>query len=249
MIRPPPGTYRAPSWSWASLDGPICGFEHFDFLNDKRGADITYDFDSSCQLLHAETTLSALSDDAAAEANPFGPVSAGHVRLRARMTRVVWFRNSTNGFFSGYGWRHGESADRWGPARRDADGHQLPGDDRLIFDVDVVDEWPVGGEIVFWCLEVCTFAGLGSVMDMSKVELFNDRGASTVLYGRGLLLVEVDRAAATDTGPKTGADGVPTFRRVGAIRFQGLPKGDAWFDRWPYWFDDGKVEWREVVII
>ncbi|VBB81707.1 Putative protein of unknown function [Podospora comata] len=126
----PKGVYRAPSWSWASVDGAVHGFTK-ERLNLKF----------SCSLLHVETTLVSTR-------NRFGRVGNGFMRLRGRMRKVLW---SSSGVRAGHAGRAAEdSASRW-------PDEPYGFDDRLSLTVDFVGEWPKDSEVEFWCLEVCTF--------------------------------------------------------------------------------------------
>lgn len=62
--------YRAPSWSWASLDGPVQYFaEHYQFV-----------FHQDIEILEAKCTSSPL--------DPTGRVKAGHILLRGSLVPV-----------------------------------------------------------------------------------------------------------------------------------------------------------------
>ncbi|KAF2176880.1 HET-domain-containing protein [Zopfia rhizophila CBS 207.26] len=67
-----PSTYRAPSWSWASLDGPVT-LRRFHLA--PRDTVIYY-----TELLDADITPAGL--------DPFGPVTAGYLKLSAAMLEV-----------------------------------------------------------------------------------------------------------------------------------------------------------------
>jgi len=217
-----PATYRAPSWSWASVDGDLLAFRQVG------GTGSPFECTFSCELLDVQTVLCN-------EASPFGPVKGGTIRVRGRMRRLIWLSpgNSRN-TSAGRGWAYEDPEERWnGQAAR-------PGDDRLHFNVDVPEEWPLKTKIALWCIEICTFVVQGNIMDLVQKQLFDERGSPIILEGRGLLLEPVDSEFA-------GSEA--TFRRVGLVSFEGLPSGDSCYDRRPYWFDDGKFEWREIVIV
>lgn len=221
-----PGMYRAPSWSWAALDGHFCP----SWLNARhRPSAPEYHF--SCELVDAQVTLC----EGAAR---FGAVQGGFMRLRGRMRRVVWLSPGHNENFTdsrGYRccWAYGDRGEDW------LQGGRIPWDKRLGMDIDVVGEWPGGTEITLWCIEFCTFVGERNFVEVDVDGLFAERGSSSILEGQGLVLEPVNLETA----------GEATFRRVGQIGFKGLPPGDPFFDRWPYWFDDGESEWREIVVI
>ncbi|KAK0671570.1 heterokaryon incompatibility protein-domain-containing protein [Cercophora samala] len=133
----PKEVYRAPSWSWASVDGAVHGLSRpFDGLTREQ-AGVKF----SCSLLHVETTLVSTR-------NRFGRVSGGFVRLRGRMRKVLW---SNTGIRAGHAGRAAEdSVSRWPDEPRGFD-------ERLSLMVDFVGEWPTNSEVEFWCLEICTF--------------------------------------------------------------------------------------------
>lgn len=91
-LRPRPDPYRAPSWSWASLDGPISlGFYDKDFYNDmKTLINIT-----ECEI---ESTI----DD------PTSVVTGGTLRLSgwlATMQLQAESQNEWSVFFNGAWWK------------------------------------------------------------------------------------------------------------------------------------------------
>ena len=222
-----PAAYRAPSWSWATLDGHV----NLPLYTHRLGL-TTPQYNFSCQLIDARVTRCD-------GAGPFGSVKGGQMRLRGRMRRVIWvspkeYNKETDGVPSdGYGWAHGDPDDKWQQPGK------IPGDDRLDFNIDIISEWLENSKIALWCVELCTSLAQGNVMEIAKNKLYDERGSSSILEGHGLLLEPVNQETA----------GEPTFRRAGAIGFKGLPVGDPFFDRWPYWFDDGESVWREIVIV
>ncbi|KAK0714414.1 heterokaryon incompatibility protein-domain-containing protein [Apiosordaria backusii] len=133
----PTGVYRAPSWSWASIDGAVNGLiRPYNGLT-KEQARVRF----SCSLVHVETTRVSMR-------NRFGRVSSGLMRLRGRMRKVLW---SNTGIRAGFAGRAAEDiASRW-------PDEPYGIDDRLSLRVDVVSEWPWDSELEFWCIEVCTF--------------------------------------------------------------------------------------------
>lgn len=74
---PRPAQFRAPSWSWAAIDGRVLAFACDDRLDP--AADET----ESCDIVLCEVT-------AATPHVPFGAVSAGTLHLRAVMVAAVW---------------------------------------------------------------------------------------------------------------------------------------------------------------
>ena len=126
-----PTEYRAPSWSWASVNGPIFHF----------GMGIP-DEECSCIILDVGTTLINPQ-------NRFGRVTAGFLHLRTKMRRVVW----KNGFYgpSNCGLSVGDTKDRW----------EFWGgtDHRVMIHIDIAEEWPEGNHTT-WCTEVRGGQGL-----------------------------------------------------------------------------------------
>jgi hypothetical protein len=78
-----PVRYRAPSWSWASLEG---GVVHFDFSFDDEDEDVR---DVICDIIDCSTT------PASPELNPFGEVMSSQLRIKAAI-RWAWFDPSTS---------------------------------------------------------------------------------------------------------------------------------------------------------
>jgi hypothetical protein len=81
-----PVKYRAPSWSWASLEG---GVVHFDFSYDDKDEDVP---DVICDIVDCSITPTA------PELNPFGEVISAQLRIKAVM-RWAWFDPSTSNIF------------------------------------------------------------------------------------------------------------------------------------------------------
>lgn len=67
----PPAMCRAPSWCWASINGPICMASRSEFLRDLREA---YEY---AEIVDVKVEPVVSSD-------PFGQVQAGYLILRAR---------------------------------------------------------------------------------------------------------------------------------------------------------------------
>ena len=78
-----PSEWRAPSWSWASLDGGIIYFELSYDDDDEPKMDVL------CDIVECETTHKY------PDRNPFGEVTAAHLVLRAAM-RKAWFDPATS---------------------------------------------------------------------------------------------------------------------------------------------------------
>jgi len=131
-----PTTYRAPSWSWASVNGEVsaslCGEPGASTNTSDSGHYTT-------MLMHVETTLYDPT-------LPFGRVTAGFMRIRTKMRHVVWdnvpFHPSTNGLAPG------DTKARW--------QFYSNRDYRLTVNPDIRKAWPTGN-VIFWCNEIFTY--------------------------------------------------------------------------------------------
>lgn len=74
---PRPGKYRAPSWSWAAVDGRVV-YGDFDSRLDPGRSDIM-----GCHVLECEVSL--VNRDL-----PFGRIDGGVLRVRSSLKRVTW---------------------------------------------------------------------------------------------------------------------------------------------------------------
>jgi hypothetical protein len=81
-----PTRYRAPSWSWASLEG---GVIDFDFSFDDEDEDVP---DVVCDIIDCWTTPTS------PELNPLGEVMSARLRIKA-VVRWAWFDPSTSNIF------------------------------------------------------------------------------------------------------------------------------------------------------
>ncbi|KIW89594.1 uncharacterized protein Z519_09750 [Cladophialophora bantiana CBS 173.52] len=81
-----PTRYRAPSWSWASLEG---GVIRFNFSFDDEDATVP---DIICDIIDCSTA------PISPELNPFGQVLSARLRLKAAVRRA-WFNPSTHNIF------------------------------------------------------------------------------------------------------------------------------------------------------
>ncbi|KAK0648256.1 heterokaryon incompatibility protein-domain-containing protein [Cercophora newfieldiana] len=208
--RHPKASYRAPSWSWAALEGDVYPWSSpgEDGGEDPLGMRVT------CELIHAETTLCSARIR-------FGSVSAGFMRIRAKMRRVLWFNydEHRNGRYQALNLRHGRDPS----ASDDELALLMQGggtDPRLTIGIDVAGDWAANEEIVLWSAEVYS-----ACSSETNVEV----------EGEGLLLHEVTDGALA---------GVDTFRRVGRISVCSQE-----YMREPYWFNERESEWREITIV
>ena len=78
-----PKTYRAPSWSWASVEG---GMINFDFYYDEEDEELPRII---CDILDCSTKPGL------PELNPFGEILSGELKLQGP-TRLAWFNPSTS---------------------------------------------------------------------------------------------------------------------------------------------------------
>ena len=74
----PPGPKRAPSWSWAAVEG--ASYHDFHFSEEDGEPDY---LDSEIEILECETVLHR-------EKLPFGPVTDGFLKLRGKVLDVRW---------------------------------------------------------------------------------------------------------------------------------------------------------------
>ncbi|PON25218.1 hypothetical protein TGAM01_v205904 [Trichoderma gamsii] len=71
---PRPEKFRAPSWSWAAIDGPVVPGYSLQAFNED---------DPECEILECDVTLKNT-------ALPFGEVTGGFLRLSAAVNEVMW---------------------------------------------------------------------------------------------------------------------------------------------------------------
>ncbi|RFU26341.1 hypothetical protein B7463_g9998, partial [Scytalidium lignicola] len=81
-----PAMYRAPSWSWASLEG---GIIHFNFSFDDENEDVP---DVICDVIDCSTR------PISPKLNPFGEIASAQLRIKA-VVRMAWFNPSTSNIF------------------------------------------------------------------------------------------------------------------------------------------------------
>lgn len=75
-----PAVYRAPSWSWASINGRV--WYDIDILDEDEPTDLY-----RCDIIHCENTLKSTD-------SPFGESSAASLKIRV-VLRKAWFLPST----------------------------------------------------------------------------------------------------------------------------------------------------------
>ena len=147
-----PQRYRAPSWSWASLNGAIYPWNGAGGSTGGGGNATT-----ALVVLAAETTPASTNV-------PFGSVRAGYVRVRARVRRVLWLNQNPDSK-GGRRRRRYEEVDLCSgrdPAAPDDElallaANWAGADPRLTLYVDVAADWPdagAGTDVVLWSIEV-----------------------------------------------------------------------------------------------
>lgn len=133
-----PSIYRAPSWSWASIDGPISCFVCRERLPQAPIATV----------LEVSTTLVG--------PDPYGQVSAGHLKIRGPLKRATVSEKSQKWpeqpLLKFEGWSEGDMT-------------------HAIFDIQWLDE---GSNV--WCLQITKFYGLILVKSEMGEGLFERRG-------------------------------------------------------------------------
>ncbi|KAK0219053.1 HET-domain-containing protein [Armillaria fumosa] len=78
-ILPRPATYRAPSWSWAAVDGHVVQYpSHPDSDLDPERVHV-----NRCEILHCEVTP-------ANKLRPFGRVTAGVLKIQTVLRKLLW---------------------------------------------------------------------------------------------------------------------------------------------------------------
>ncbi|KAK5654040.1 hypothetical protein OQA88_7718 [Cercophora sp. LCS_1] len=128
-----PAKYRAPSWSWAAIDGEIT-YQHKKYDLQPGRPECT-DYTFTCSLLgDVRTTLCPGQ-------NRFGKVQGGFMRVRAKMRVMMWNTAPAGG----------PEEKKWPRGVEDT---------RPDFAIDCVGEWPENGIVRLWCMEVCTYTDL-----------------------------------------------------------------------------------------
>lgn len=156
-----PTTYRAPSWSWASLDGHISSFgesanKPLMVMPEKMPSNVT------CQVVDVRTNLVAVG-------NPFGMVSDGFLVVKGRLRQLVW-----------------ES--RWEQRGHLVKG--VGTDTRMELKIDCLQNWERTDEVLLWSLEICkTDTGSGYALLLQEAGLrhgsFRRVGRLDISPGRG----------------------------------------------------------------
>jgi hypothetical protein len=86
FAKPRPTTYRAPSWSWASVDSPV----RWDFPNGWE-SDAKFDW-SNCEP-YAEVVDCHVSP--VVSYAPYSALQSGYLKLRCRLVRAKWLKEAT----------------------------------------------------------------------------------------------------------------------------------------------------------
>ncbi|KAK7703459.1 hypothetical protein SLS64_009129 [Diaporthe eres] len=143
-----PKEYRAPSWSWASLDARISSFgvsvnTPAMMMPETMGDNVT------CQIIDVQTTLTSAG-------NPYGMVSGGYLVIKGRLRQVV---------------KQVERGDRIALGRlvKGVKGDGV--DSRMTFEFDCPQEWEGKVDVPLWSLEICnTDAGRGYAILLQEAE-------------------------------------------------------------------------------
>lgn len=200
----PPG-YRAPSWSWASLDGEIVG--PGSILGNR---DYTY----TCKLLKAETVLRN-------ESSILAEVTGGYLHLHAKLRHVLWPTNNEASFYGRV------AKNDPPPSNKPKNKRPYKGrlDSRLVFFLDIPSEWRDGEQVPFTCIEICTYVvdGFRHGLGLALVKVSSDVVDRPTIYG-----------STSVVNGKTYVNRLPLFRRVGFVKFGSSRSAGYWFDAGKY---------------
>lgn len=135
-----PKEYRAPSWSWASLDGHISSFGVAANMPAMMMPE-TMPPNITCEVVDVRTTLTAAG-------NTFGMVSDGELVIRGRLRKLVWHSQLKNN-------RHhaGHLVKGAKNSQEPTDGVVL--DNRMTFMMDCPQDWEGTKDVLLWSLEIC----------------------------------------------------------------------------------------------
>lgn len=137
-----PKKYRAPSWSWASLDGHISSFGVAANMPAMMMPE-TMPPNITCELVDVRTTLTTAG-------NPFGMVSGGELVIRGRLRKLFWQPQlEDNRHDSGHLVKM-KGAEN---SREPIDG--IVQDKRMIFMIDCPQDWKGTEDVLLWSLEIC----------------------------------------------------------------------------------------------
>lgn len=128
-----PAVYTAPSWSWASVIGAI-GNPRITLANIGS-------LEAKCILLDVQTTL--------ASSHRFGTVTAGHMKVRARVRGLAWWKLDTDRLG---GIRYGRAV----PLTAFQSSDSPAEDPQIRCNVDIPEEWPTNEFIPMVGMEICT---------------------------------------------------------------------------------------------
>ncbi|XXH05361.1 hypothetical protein Hte_011787 [Hypoxylon texense] len=128
-----PSVYTAPSWSWASVIGAIG--------NPRTSLAVSGKMQFTCTLLDVQTAL--------ASSHRFGAVTRGHIKIRARVRALAWWKLETDRL--GH-MRYGRAA----PLTAFQSSDTPANDPQIRCIVDVPEEWPANKFIPMVAIEICT---------------------------------------------------------------------------------------------
>lgn len=143
-----PKEYRAPSWSWASLDGHISSFGVAANMPAMMMPETMYP-NITCEVVDVQTTLTAAG-------NPFGMVSGGDLVIRGRLRKLLWQSQLVRGKrLEDSRFKAGHLVKMKGTenSREPIDG--VVQDPRMIFMIDCPQDWKGTEDVLLWSLEIC----------------------------------------------------------------------------------------------
>lgn len=156
-----PKKYRAPSWSWASLDGHISSFGVAANMPAMMMPE-TMPPNITCEVVDVRTTLVAAG-------NPFGMVSGGELVIRGRMRKVLWQSQLEDSRHDAGHLVKVKSAEN---SREPING--IAQDKRMIFMIDCQQDWEGTEDVLLWSLEICnTGTGRGYALLLQEAERDN----------------------------------------------------------------------------
>ena len=140
--------YRAPSWSWASVEGPV---DFGDCISLHANEVPTRRLSPQCTIVECAVKLSSV--------DPYGHVSGGYIKIKGSFKRAIC--KPSHGTAHYYNYR---VAVLLNPDEKDSGNHW---DCTGIFDVQ---ELPEGREV--WCLQITTAFGLIVVPNIAEDGVF-----------------------------------------------------------------------------
>ena len=146
--------YRAPSWSWTSVDGPV---NFGDCVNHSDGGSENYGLNSECAIVEHGVTLDGNLIDTC------GKVSCGYVKITGRLREAT----CQPGHGPAYYYNYPVAALIVAPGTGSSNTRDCTG----LFDVRELPQ----GRLV-WCLQITTAFGLILVPKIGEQETFQRVG-------------------------------------------------------------------------